>query len=79
MTRKRFVKLLMAVGCSRNEAQDLCSWGLECGSYAQTYYELNRPCKLSDVAGAIKRLDTAVHQDISVFYKLAARKLIWIE
>lgn len=71
MTRKRFIKLLMAEGCSRNEAQDLCTWVEECGSYAQAYYKLRRPSKFSEVAKAIKRLDPALHQAISDFSEFA--------
>lgn len=71
MTRKRFIKLLMAKGSSRNEAQDLCGWALECGNYAQAYYELSRPSKFSEVVKAIKRLDPALHQAISDFSEFA--------
>lgn len=92
MTRKRFIKLMMAKGSSRNEAQALCGWVLECGSYAQAYYELNRPSKLSDVSNAIKAIDISAAikaMDISArqavlafmslageFYRTLAKKLV---
>lgn len=71
MTRKRFIKLLMSEGRSRNEAQALCGWVLECGSYAQAYYELNRPSKLPDVIRAVKGIDTAANQAVLAFMDLA--------
>ena len=71
MTRKRFIKLLMANGSSRNEAQDLCGRALECGSYAQAYYELSRPSKLSDVSNAIKAMDISARQAVLAFMDLA--------
>lgn len=83
MTRKRFIKLLMAKGSSRNEAQDLCGWALECGSYEQAYYELNRPSKLSDVSNAIKAMDISARQAVlafmdlaGAFYRTLAEKLV---
>lgn len=71
MTRKRFIKLLMAKGSSRNEAKDLCVWALECESYAQAYYELNRPSKLSDVSNAIKAMDISARHAVLAFMDLA--------
>lgn len=71
MTRKRSIKLLMAKGSSRNEAQDLCEWALECGSYAQAYYELSRPSKLSDVSNAIKAMDISARHAVLAFMDLA--------
>ena len=71
MTRKRFIKLLMAKGSSRNEAQDLCVRALECGNYAQAYYELSRPSKLSDVSNAIKAMDISARQAVLAFMDLA--------
>ena len=71
MTRKRFIKLLMAKGSSRNEAQDLCGWALECGNYTQAYYELSRPSKLSDVSDAIKAMDISARHAVLAFMDLA--------
>lgn len=71
MTRKRFIKLLMAEECSRNEAQDLCTWVEGCGSYAQAYYKLRRPSKLSDVSDAIKAMDISARHAVLAFMDLA--------
>lgn len=71
MTRKRFIKLLMSEGRSRNEAQDLCDWALQCGSYAQAYYELSRPSNLSAVSNAIKAMDISTRQAVLAFMSLA--------
>lgn len=83
MTRKRFIKLMMAKGSSRNEAQDLCDWALQCGSYAQAYYKLNRPSKLSDVSNAIKAMDISARHAVlafmdvaDAFYRTLAEKLV---
>ena len=61
----------MAKGSSRNEAQDLCGWALECGSYAQAYYELSRPSNLSDVSNAIKTMDISARQAVLALMGLA--------
>lgn len=50
MTRKRFIKLLMARGYSRNEAQELAQEGYEGESYAEKYIKLSLWQSLPDDA-----------------------------
>ena len=48
MTRKRFIKLLMAQGYSRNEARELARFGYEGQPYTEKYFLVCRMYRLPE-------------------------------
>ena len=70
MTRKRFVKLLMAEGYSRNSANDIAGDVVKDGySYAEGYDHVTRLLPL--VQAFCEKLPTAVRAATEAFSKLA--------
>ena len=70
MTRKRFVKLLMAEGYSRNDANDIADEVLEDGySYAEGYDHIARMLPL--VQAMLPAVSDVVHQAVETIGRLA--------
>ncbi len=70
MTRKRFVKLLMAEGYSRNDANDIADEVLEDGfSYAEAYDHITRMLPL--VQAILPAVSDVVHQAAETIGRLA--------
>lgn len=78
MTRKRYVKLLMGRGYSRNEAniyaQDVVADG---GSYQQDYDDMEEMLRkfdnIADMQAAMQRLSQAIAEAIPGFVAAATR------
>lgn len=79
MTRKRFIKLLMSSGTSRNEAAKLAAFADERRSYEKLYADLDlMPCTYEEqiqqikdafggMATVISRLSSAIAAGVAAF------------
>lgn len=77
MTRKRFIKLLMAEGYSRNGANDIADDALKDGySYAETYDQITRLLPLvqaitPEITDAIKKATEAIAKVVTATVEAA--------
>lgn len=63
MTRKRFIKLLMSEGVSRNEANSIAKYSINVYSNYESGYrmwKLSTGCHLSDITDAFQKAATAI-------------------
>lgn len=67
MTRKRFVKLLMSQGVSRNRAQELARHTRERGTYKDGYTVWKLQNSLDPLSGALERATEAISKVVSAF------------
>lgn len=73
MTRERFVKLLMAKGCSRNSAQEMAIYvRTEGRSYADAYRAIEAFASLSDITAALSETITNAAEAITRVIKAIA-------
>lgn len=69
MTRKRFIKLLMAEGCSRNRAHELCQlYMCHCESYDKAY---KKRLKVKSLGKAISKSGEAAKKATLAFMDMA--------
>ena len=73
MTRKRYIKLLMAAGYSRNEANQLAEWAVESGlSYRTAYRFVSTyfPTGFKKIAEALERWLSGIEKVVAGMCRL---------